>query len=266
VRIDIGDRVLVIDAGTGIRPLGNDLAGGDQEIYVLFTHLHDDHIQGFPFFKPLYEPDRTVHLLHHRPPNGTDAWSPLSLFDGTHFPLTTDQIPADCHHVRTDGLEFLRREGIAIERRPLNHPGGAYGYRLRHDGHSFAHLPDNELQPPNPHEAQSSFDDLAAFCNGVDLLCHDAQYRPDEMPVKWGWGHSLVSQACALAIKAEVDGLLLFHHDPARTDDEVDTLQTRARGRLAHTDIQCAAAYETLSLDLSAGDVQTLDERAGAAP
>ncbi len=255
VCVEAEDRVLVLDAGTGIRALGNELAGGDREIYVLFTHLHDDHIQGFPFFQPLYETERTIHLIHYHPPGGDDAWSPLALFDGQHFPLTPDAIPANCHHVEANGCSFLRRQGFDIERLAVNHPGGAYGYQLHDDGGTYVHVPDNELRPPD--DATRSFQDLVDFCQGADLLCHDAQYQNDDMPAKWGWGHSRVSQACELAARAEVEGLLLFHHDPTRTDDEIEALQTQARGHLEKTDVECAAAYEGLRLDLGGGAPET---------
>lgn len=255
VSVRSGNQVLVIDAGTGIRSLGDELVGDDREIYMLFTHLHDDHIQGFPFFRPLYEPDRTVHLLHYHPPDRDASWSPLALFDGIHFPLRPDKIPAECHHVERDGLAFLRRRGFDIERMAVNHPGGAFGYRLHDDGGTYVHVPDNELRPPN--EGDCSFEDVVDFCEGADLLCHDAQYRNDDMPAKWGWGHSRVSQACELAARAEVAGLLLFHHDPTRTDDEVEALQTKARVRLEKMGVDCAAAYEGLTIDLDGGAPET---------
>lgn len=257
VSVENGDQVLVLDAGTGIRPLGDKLVGDDREIYVLFTHLHDDHIQGFPFFAPLYEPDRTLHLLHYHPPGRDESWSPLALFDGIHFPLQPDEIPADCHLVKRNGLAFLRRRGFDIERLPVNHPGGGYGYRLHDDGGTYVHVPDNELHPPN--EATRSFEEMVTFCDGADLLCHDAQYRNDDMPAKWGWGHSRVSQACELAARAEIGGLVLFHHDPIRTDNEIDGMQARARTRLENTGVACAAAYEELSLEIGAWDAQTLE-------
>jgi phosphoribosyl 1,2-cyclic phosphodiesterase len=252
VCLEIENRVLVLDAGTGIRSLGAELVGDDREIYVLFTHLHDDHVQGFPFFKPLYEPGRTVHLIHYHPPGHGDPWSPLALFDGQRFPLTAGEIPADFHHVESDGLSFLRRRGFDIERLAVNHPGGAYSYRLHHDGRTYAHVPDNELYPP--YDTACSFEELADFCDGADLLCHDAQYQDDDMPAKHGWGHSRVSQTCDLAARAEVDRLLLFHHDPVRTDDDIDALQADARDRLRGSGVECAAAYEGLALNLSAED------------
>jgi len=243
------NRVLVLDAGTGIRSLGDELAGDDREIYILFTHLHDDHVQGFPFFNPLYEPGRTVHLIHYQPPDRGSPWSPLALFDSHRFPLAASEIPADFCHVESDGLSFLRRRGFDIERLAVNHPGGAYGYRLHHDGRTYVHVPDNELYPP--YDTTCSLEELTDFCDGADLLCHDAQYRGDDMPAKQGWGHSRVSQTCDLAARAEVDRLLLFHHDPARTDADIDALQANARNRLDDGAVECAAAYEGLTLDLS---------------
>jgi phosphoribosyl 1,2-cyclic phosphodiesterase len=250
VCVELDDQVLILDAGSGIRALGDALAGEEKDIYVLFTHLHDDHIQGLPFFGPLYEEGQTVHLLHYHPPDGQPAWSPLELFDGRHFPLRPNDLPAHCHTVERAPLAFLRRRGIDIERLAVNHPGGAYGYRVQHDGHVFVHLPDNELHPPDT--GRCSIEEVTAFCKGADVLCHDAQYCDEDMSAKWGWGHSMVSQACALARRAGVGALVLFHHDPRRTDEALDALQARARDLLSDTAVSCAAAWEGLHLDAEA--------------
>jgi ribonuclease BN (tRNA processing enzyme) len=154
----------------------------------------------------------------------------------------------------------LRRQGFDIEHLAVNHPGGAYGYRLHDDRGSYVHIPDNELHPPD--DANSSFKDLVDFCDGADLLCHDAQYKRNDMPSKWGWGHSQVFQACDLAARAEVGALLLFHHDPARSDDDIDALQAEARDRLRDSSVECAAAYEGLTLNLSAEEQSHLGKMA----
>ncbi|MFO8099500.1 MAG: MBL fold metallo-hydrolase [Salinibacter sp.] len=250
VGVEFDTRVLILDAGTGIRALGDTLAGGEKDLYVLFTHLHDDHIQGLPFFAPLYEEGRTVHLLQYHPPDGGAPWSPLELFDGRHFPLRPDDLPAHCHTVEHAPLAFLRRQGIDISRLVANHPGGAYGYRIQHEGQAFVYLPDNELVPPG--EGRCSIEEVTAFCEGADVLCHDAQYRREDLSAKWGWGHSMVSQACALARRAGVGALVLFHHDPRRTDEALDALQARARELLRDSAISCGAAWEGLRLDAEA--------------
>lgn len=243
--IETADRVLVIDAGTGIRGLGQQLRSTDKAIYVLLTHLHRDHLSGFPFFAPLYQANRPIHLLPYQ--DEAHNFSLLDLFDGVHFPLQADQLPATCEVVTQDALAYLRTQGFHLTALRMNHPGGAYGYRLDHEGQSFVFMPDNELSPPTeatPHEA------FVAFCEGATYLCHDAQFVAADFPTKWGWGHSEVRQACRLAQESRVAHLILYHHDPQRTDDALDAIQADAQRWLEPYGIGCQAAYEGLTLTL----------------
>jgi ribonuclease BN (tRNA processing enzyme) len=244
VAVDLGDRVLILDAGTGIRPLGRALRGTDKTIFVALTHVHSDHVEGFPFFAPLYEEGRSIHLVDHVYED--TRWSLVEQLDGFHFPLEPADVPATLHRVRADGMDYLRDRGFALTRRPVNHPGGAYGYRIGLDGRTVVHIPDNEIAPPG--SAPVSFEALTAFCEGADVLVHDAQYRSADVPEKAGWGHSALRDVCRLARAAEVGHLVLFHHDPARTDAALDAMQERARDRLSAHDIGCTAAYEGLTL------------------
>lgn len=244
VSVVVEDRVLVLDAGTGIRPLGRSLVEGTRDIFVLFTHLHADHLLGFPFFAPLYEDDRTVHLLPLG--EGTARWSPLALFDGVHYPLQPGDLPSSICDVESNAIDYLREHGLNVRRQSTNHPGGAYGYCVTHEDRSFVFIPDNELGAKPPVVAR---EDLVAFCRGADVLCHDAQYLGSEIAERRGWGHSSVEEACALAVAAEVKHLVLFHHDPDRTDDELDAVQEDARRRLAPHGIDATVAYQGLTFD-----------------
>ncbi len=246
VSVETGDRVLILDAGTGIRQLGRELLGTDKQIYLLLTHLHADHVHGFPFFAPLYEPEREVHLLSY--PLDGRPWSPLALLDGVHFPMYAEALPARCRRIDEDVLGYLAQEGFAVDRLPLNHPGGAFGYPGSHSGRAVVYIPDNELAPPEA--STSSFEAVAAFCREADLLVHDAQHLPEDLPRKRGWGHSLVGEACDLALAAGARHLVLFHHDPARTDAAVDALLEGARARLAPHRIRVDAACEGLRVEL----------------
>lgn len=246
VSIEIGNRVLVLDAGTGFHNLGAALSGGDAEIFILLTHLHRDHVLGFPFFEPLYQPGRIVHVLDYRREGRN--WSLLDLLDGVHFPRNLDALACSYRRVERDAMEYLNEHGFGISRLAMNHPGGAYGYRIAHEGRVFVHMPDNELDPPGT--PTTPFQDFVAFCRGADVLSHDAQLVPRDGNQRRGWGHSLVQQACDLAVAAEVRHLVLFHHDPGRTDDEVDALQHCARTRLNEAGISCTAAHEGLGLNL----------------
>ena len=130
--------------------------------------------------------------------------------------------------------------------RPIT-PGGS-GYRIEHAGRAVVYLTDNELEPPE--KQTTTFDEFAQFCRQADVLIHDAQYLEDDMPHKHGWGHSLVHQVCALAVAAQVKHLVLFHHDPDRSDDEIDSIQELARTQLQTQNqrLQCTAAYEGLKI------------------
>lgn len=245
VSVEIGGKVLVLDAGTGIRDLGTALTGTDEEIFVLLTHLHSDHILGFPYFHPLYEPDRPVHLIDY--PKDDRPWSLLDMIDGIHFPLSLKDLRCAYHRVEADGLAYLHAHGFEVEALPVNHPGGAFGYRLTHQGRRFIFIPDNELEAS---DKTTPFDAFVDFCGDADVLCHDAQYLTDDMPDKHGWGHSCVHHVIELAVAARVKHLLLFHHDPDRTDDALDVMQADARARLALHGIACTVAYEGMTLDL----------------
>jgi ribonuclease BN (tRNA processing enzyme) len=244
IAVETDDRILILDAGTGIRPLGHELEGTDKAIYIALTHVHSDHVEGFPFFRPLYEDDRPIHLIDHVY-DGT-RWSLLERLDGFHFPLEPSSLPADVHRVRDGGVAYLNDEGFSLTRRPVNHPGGAYGYRLDLNGRTVVHIPDNEIGPPEAPVAP--FDALVDFCAGADVLIHDAQYRSEDVPEKAGWGHSILRDTCRLTRTAAVDHLVFFHHDPERDDDALDAMQTQARRWLDPHAITCSAAYEGLTL------------------
>ena len=242
-------RILVLDAGTGIRALGKELARETTEVFVLLSHAHWDHIQGFPFFQPLYQPDRTISIVPS--PHTHSLWcSVIEQMDGVHFPIMADDLPSNTQWITTGSMDFLWEHEFGIAQIATNHPGGGSGYRIEQDGRSVVYLTDNELDPP--YDKATDIEAFIHFCQQADVLIHDAQYLESDMPHKHGWGHSLVSQACALAAAAEVKHLILFHHDPERTDAELDVIQETARAWL-HTQpqrIQCTAAFEGLIVDL----------------
>lgn len=241
--------ILVLDAGTGIRSLGKALADDSAPICILLSHAHWDHIQGLPFFQPLYHADRTISVVPA--PHARTPWcAVLEQMDGIHFPLTADALPAATQYITEHRMAFLEEQGWRLSPIATNHPGGGSGYRIEQDGRSVVYLTDNELEPP--YDKATEVETFIHFCHQADVLIHDAQYLESDMPHKHGWGHSLVSQACALAAAAEVKHLILFHHDPDRTDAEVDEIQASARAWL-HTQqqpIRCTAAFEGLVVEL----------------
>jgi phosphoribosyl 1,2-cyclic phosphodiesterase len=247
VHVEAG-KILILDAGTGIRRLGQALANELTDIYVLLSHPHWDHIQGFPFFEPLYQSGRTVYVFPTL--QGQSVWcAALEQMDGAHFPVTVDQLPSNTQCITEGVMAFLREHGFCISQIATNHPGSSSGYRIEKQGRSVVYLTDNELKPPY---ATTPFDAFVQFCQHADVLIHDAQYLESDMPHKHGWGHSLVSQVRELAAAARVKRLVLFHHDPERTDDELDLIQEETHAWLQQRDpsMWCTAAFEGLVIDL----------------
>jgi phosphoribosyl 1,2-cyclic phosphodiesterase len=247
--------VLVLDAGTGIRELGRVLLREGHRgaaIHLLITHAHWDHILGIPFFGPIWRKD--THLLLY--PLATTAQERIRynsiLFDEIHFPVRSADIPAKIELI--DAPDAQWQIGSAhVSRIPLNHPGGAQGFRIDDDdGSSLCYLTDNELSPPGP--AATSADALARFAHGAGLVIHDAQYVEADMPAKRGWGHSVVTDVLELARQAEARSVALFHHEPERDDEALDRIGVSASAWLKEKG--CAAqglvAREGLTLTLEA--------------
>lgn len=255
VRTDT-NALVILDAGTGLRPLGRALVSAtpDRAITadIFLTHAHWDHIQGIPFFEPIY---------HER--NRFRIWAPAGLeqeiggvvraqMSPTVFPVAFADVRAG-----VEFCEFAERthagDGYRIEAMAVQHPGGALGYRLsgpgRGDG-SFVYISDNELggegygMPPDWRPR------LVDFVRGAALLVHDATYTTAEYQRHRGWGHSTDEEAVALALDAGVRELVLFHHKPERTDDEVDRSVARCQALVASRGgrMQVRAAAEGLTL------------------
>jgi len=218
-------RVVVVDAGTGIRPLGDKLAKENErvDIHLLVTHIHWDHVLGFPYFMPLYR--ASSHILVDGYPtcvNGLRNTFDNKMGDGF-FPVKFADLKAEIQYLEILKHRPLEIDGTVIDAIPLHHPQGGFGFRFREGEKTFVFLTDNELRK----EAWKgrSFDDYVDFCRNADLLIHDAQYTPEEIEERRDWGHSDYRSAFDLAYAAGVKNLFLFHHDPSRTDAEVSLIQ-----------------------------------------
>ena len=251
VSITADDKILILDAGTGIRNLGSAIISKpDLEIFVIVTHSHWDHIQGFPFFTPIYQPNRPVHMFPTLHKKNVVLASLIDQMDGAHFPITPDQVPSNFNFVTENPLEFLGSNGFHLEMIPMNHPGKAFGYKITIDDKIICYFTDNEIDPP--YEKSIELNELTNQCRNADILIHDAQYTEDDMPLKHGWGHSLISQVTELGKSAEVKNLVYYHHDPERTDDLLDKELEKAAKTLKEngSSVQPYFAYEGLKLTL----------------
>lgn len=234
---------LIMDSGTGIRELGKRLRETDGVINILLSHGHWDHIQGYPYFAPIYQPERRIRVFTATNEEHGQICSLFDQIDGANFPLHANELPSNAACITENVETLLARDNIQLRRAQINHPGGGYAYRVEEDGTSCVFITDNELEPPN--KPATTYDQWVDFCRGTDVLIHDAQYVETDMPHKHGWGHSLVSQVRQLAVDAEVNCLVMFHHDPDRSDAEIDFIQQENeqyfRGRRAPALSVCAA-------------------------
>jgi phosphoribosyl 1,2-cyclic phosphodiesterase len=223
VQVDGADgSVLVLDAGTGIRPAGSALEGDGRSIHVLLTHLHMDHIQGLGFFRPLFEAGREIHVWG--PPSTTqDLRRRLTRYlSPPLFPVRIRDLDSllELHDVPTGRWTV---GPFVIEAHGVIHPGPTVGFRIEDGGAAIAYLPDHEPRLGGPltnGEWTSGF----GLARDVDVLLHDGQYADAEYERRVGWGHSSVSHAAQLADLAGARELVLIHHDPDHSDDVIDRL------------------------------------------
>lgn len=225
--------LLVFDAGTGIRKLGDDLLArrdfskrNKPDIHIFFSHYHWDHIQGFPFFKPAYRYRQKINLIAAHLREG-DARAVLDQMIDPHFPVPGDQLHAQVNVLSLDENCELEIGDAIVSAMPLNHPGGGSAYRVTTAQGSIAYVTDNELVPPDT--PRTTLEQWRQFLHGVDYLIHDAMYLENEKEAHLGWGHSILPETLALARDAEVKNLLLFHHAPERTDIELDRLEAQSQ-------------------------------------
>ena len=274
VEVRAGSRTILLDAGTGIIPLGHELVRRRvSEMILLFSHLHLDHTQGFPFFMPAYRSNVRLHIFG---PGGTPETLRRVLErnqSSETFPLSLGDMAAvkEIQSVRESqiiiwdeaGIRLLESDASAGEEavslrvhRSYAHPGGVHVYRITWRGRSIVYATDTEGYVGTDRR-------LVQFAKEADVLIHDAQYSEEHYSSTQGYGHSTATMACEVAAAARVRKLILFHHDPAYIDDAVASLEADAQARFAGA----RAAYEDLELALPihhtpaiqkdlAGDVQ----------
>ena len=262
IQVDAGDSTVIIDAGTGIRAAGKQLLEhGHKDIQLLLSHTHWDHIQGFPHFDPLYQPDGRVTVHSFRHPERSLGEIFREQQRSPYFPVSLDEVEADVEFVEHEDGDTFHLGSVEIVCRRLNHPGITGGFRLESEDRSFAYLCDVDLygQQLMPHDMtadgeqqkQQSLDDLRQAARDLAHRAHalvcDSFFLPDEYEPDWG--HSSPDDALRLAHEAEARTLILFHHRPGREDDQLDQLLENYRRR-AGEKLELVASREGLEITL----------------
>jgi len=225
------DDIIILDAGTGIRKLGNQLVEETRFQYnFIFTHAHWDHVMGFPFFKPLYSPH--AELLMHRCPFHSKFVETIltKVMTPPNFPVKYSEIKAKIIYEEACPATF-EIGSIQITPIPISHPNSGSGYKFTENGKAFVFLTDNELGYVHPGGLQPK--DYTEFCTGADLLIHDAEYTHEEYKKTKAWGHSTFSETLDLAFAADVKKLGLFHLNQERSDEAMDKIVASCRQRSA---------------------------------
>lgn len=245
---------LVLDCGTGARGLGQALGRQrEKRVHVLFSHLHVDHLFGLPFFLPLYLPGSRVQI-------GVPAYADDEArerigryLNGTFHPVRLREVPAELTFSAMRAGRRANLDGWEVHGVRLNHPGGALGYRVRAEGKTFAYITDtapfaNPGEGVAAGEAPTSAEHrILEFLRGVDVVVYDTMFEEDEYLEKMTWGHSYPEYAQAICKAAGVSTLVLFHHAPEATDDELDERLARFADATAPRVLQ-AREGETITI------------------
>lgn len=251
VEVRCGNELIIIDAGTGIRNLGTELLKENAiNASILFSHVHWDHIQGIPFFRPVYAPDNKFKLYGNRNWDTKLEYALKWQMQSPNFPVTLEglnKVGAHMEYIDIDaGAKFQIGEAneVTIRTAELRHPDKAFAFRIEYCGKSVVYATDTE-NLPEPDER------LVELASGTDILIHDAQYTNEEYygvngDSKKDWGHSTPAAAAMTAIVAQVKKLILFHHDPFHDDEQIDRMSKEAGEIFSNT----AAAYEGMMIDL----------------
>ncbi len=247
VEVRCGNKLFIFDAGTGIRVLGNELLKEmPVTAYLFFSHVHWDHIQGFPFFVPAFIKGNRFELFGASHVTNTLEETLAGQMNYPNFPVTLDSMASEMiFHDITDG-DIIRLDSVKIKARSLYHPGGVLGYRFEFNDIVITYATDTE--PINGGFPEGLID----ISQDADILIHDAQYLPEEYtgengsPSKKGWGHSTYVHAVEVARRCNVKKLVLFHHDPSHDDATVEKIEKAAQRLFTET----VAARESMEIRL----------------
>ena len=266
VEVRIGQKIIILDAGSGIRPLGvalvDEAKGQPLNLNVLITHTHWDHIQGFPFFVPAYDARNRIYIYGYEGARSGLATALSGQMESPYFPVALDDMPGNLLIKELREMEF-EVAGVRIESCFTNHPGVCVAYKLHTPDGTIVFMPDNETkrESVNAVDGTTQVDDsevhIAEFIQGADVLVMDTQYTAEEYQTHLNWGHGCIDEVVRMAITAQVKRLYMFHHDPAHDDRFLSGMLMHARQLVdeARSTLLIEAAREGVEVMLREGVV-----------
>jgi len=256
IELESGGFSLILDAGSGLRPLGHQILrskASRRELHLLLTHFHFDHLTGLPFFRPLFKKGTTLHLYGPQGAHKSVRQIITNLFNNEYFPVPIAKLPGilKLHSLRPGKFKI---GPFDIQSFYINHPGRTLAFLITDGRHRIAYVTDHEPirrfrhlkgRQPAAYEKQ-----LTKRLSGVDLLIHDAQFLDEQYNRFKGWGHSPWSYAWSVATRAQVKQLYFFHHDPDNDDKTLKKAFRRFKRKLRRSDLKIRMAREGMVLQL----------------
>ena len=249
VEVRHGDDIIILDAGTGLRALGSALLAEFKNrplnLTLLVTHTHWDHIQGLPFFAPIYNPRCRLRILGAPGTRDSLVSALTGQMESTYFPVPFAKVPGNIEIEEIQDFNF-NIGAVQVRAQRSNHPGLCFGYRLFSPDSLIVYFPDSEPR------AGGEDKEMLEFIRDADVLILDSQYDAAEYQTHVGWGHGCLDDSVALALKAGVRHLCLFHHDPDHDDKKIDGFLRRARRIVAKrkSKMKVDAAREGMTIEL----------------
>jgi len=250
VELHCDEKTIILDCGSGIRALGLDIEdrgfikeNGKKELYMFFSHVHWDHIQGFPFFRPAFDPEFEINLYSSLHSNVDIECALRGQMVEPYFPIRLSDMPARMNFKEIKSGEGVQIDKIVVKSVSLNHPGGSLGYKIICDNKSVAYISDHEY-------TEESRQRLVDFLNNTNMVIFDAHYTPEEYSGadgssgRKGWGHSTWRHGVELCREANIDQLILTHH--GREDCEIEKIELMTQKEFPNA----IAAYEGLEIDV----------------
>jgi phosphoribosyl 1,2-cyclic phosphodiesterase len=251
IAVELSDGSLVIlDAGTGIRPLGMSLGASPPRVDLLITHLHTDHIEGLRFFAPFWDPSVEFHIWGPPAPLRNLEQRIAPFFAPPFFPVHLRNVPSRPSFLEVPTEPWTIGSAV-VTAQLIKHPGPSVGYRIEEAGRTLAYLPDHEPGlGTDLTSMEAGWISGLSLARNADVLVHDGQYTVGEYETRIGWGHSSTTDAVTFAERAGARRLALFHHDPFHGDDQLEEMLADARRLASAASLDIELAYEGQTFEL----------------